>query len=118
MNEVMMRALYRVGDITLSYDRNKPGIKRIDNMVIEKVIKKSGTAVKVGPFVDGSLPRISSAWAFSGNAVVRPPEPGSDCIQYPNPTSANCWPQRTVSIGEEWHFEEFDEGWKGRKVTA
>lgn len=118
MDEVMKRSLYGVGDIVLSYDRNKLGFRRMDNMVIEEVIKKSSEAsVGVQPFLNGSMPRISSVWAFSGNAVVRPREPGGDCIQYPNLTPANCWPQGTISIGEEWYFEEFEDGWKGRKIT-
>ena len=118
MDEVMNRALYGVGDPVLSYVRDRPGSEKIYHPVVEKVIKEPPRdPVEVGCFVDGSMPRISSVWAFSGNAVKRPPELGGDCIQYPNLSSVNCWPQGTVSIGEEWRFEEFDEGWKGRKVT-
>lgn len=87
------------------------------NMVIAEIKKSSGAPVGVQPFVNGCMPRISSVWAFECNAVNRTPEPGGDCIQYPNLSSVNCWPQGTVSIGEERRIEEFDEGWKGRKVT-
>ena len=117
MDNVMKRALYGVGDIVLSYDRHDRGIRGMHNTVIEEIKKSSGAPVGVQPFVNGCMARISSVWAFEGNAVNRTLELGGDCIQYPNLSSVNCWPQGTVPIGKEWHFEEFDEGWKGRKVT-
>lgn len=109
MDDVMMRSLYGVGDIVVSFNRHERSNRGMHNVVIEKIKKSSGSPVGVQPFLNGCMARISSVWAFYGNAIDRTRDLGGDCIQYPNLSSANCWPQGTVPIGEEWR-EEFDEG--------
>lgn len=114
MDDFLKRALYGVGDPVLHVDSDTHSIVDTHHLEIESISKKSsGASVNVRPFVDGSMGQISSVWTFSGNAIDRPPKLGSDCIQYPNLTSANCWPQGTISMGEEWRFEESEKGWKG-----
>ena len=118
MIECMPRALYGVGNQILEYNKRtgeQVGSRRETINEIRK--KSSGAPVGIQPFVDGSMPHISvtlASWAKVGSLPLRL---GDDYVLYPNLASTNPWSRGTVAMGEEWSYEEGEDGWRGTKTT-
>ena len=114
-DDVMKKALYGMGDRVLLINRDTRHVANTYREEIESIEKESGALVGAQPFVDGSMRHISSVWAFSGDAANFPQVLGTDCIQYPNLSCANRWPEGAISLGEEWCFQNSSGVWNGNK---
>ena len=116
IEDIMMRALYGRGDRILTFDKYTKELKSVGHNTITEVTKKSGSAVRTVPFLDGSMAHISSALVFWGNAANRPTRLGGDCALYPNLSCRYVWSQGVIPMGREWTFSECEDGWKGSPI--
>lgn len=114
-DDVMKQALYGMGDLVLLIARDAKHDVGTFREKVESIEKKSGALVGVQPFLDGRMPHISSVWAFCSDAANLPPKLGSDCVQYPNLSCANSWPEGALALGEEWRFRHSGGAWQGNK---
>lgn len=116
-DDAMQKAIYGMGDPVLLINRDTRQVVDTYREEIESIEKKSGALVGVQPFFDGSMRHISSAWTFYEYAANLPPKLGADCVQYPNLSCANRWPEGAISLGEEWCFRKSGGAWKGNRLN-
>ena len=118
MGDLMMRSLYGVGDMVLTLDRSTGTVVDQRHAQITHIAKKStGAMVGVQPFIDGSLPHISSIIGSRADAVNLPDRRlGDDLTLFPNLTGSVAWPAGTVPLGAEWSFTQGIDGWDGKLV--
>ncbi|MDH3714201.1 MAG: hypothetical protein OET44_10185 [Gammaproteobacteria bacterium] len=118
MGDIVMRALYGVGDLVVSLDRNTGTIVSSHHAQVSSIEKKlSGAQVGVEPFTDSSMPHIAAVLGSRADAVNLPQRLGDDCALYPNLSSMVSWRPNTIRFGEEWTFVESDEGWDGSRTS-
>ncbi len=117
MDDTMKRSLYGVGDPVVTMDKESKKLVSTDHQTIQTIRKSSGAPIGVQPFVDESMPHISSVLVSSANAVGRPPRLGDDYILYPNLTCTNCWPRCLIPLGKEWLFKGNENEWVGEKTN-
>lgn len=113
VDHVMMRALYGLGDPVVRFDKYTRKVMDVAHDSVTEIVKKSGSSVGTIPFVDCSMPHISSALIFWSNAANLPTRLGDDCVLYPNLTCRIPWRERALPMGREWMFAESHKGWKG-----
>ena len=116
VDDVVMRALYGLGDMELKIDKYTKELKSISHQSITTIHKRSGSPVGTIPFVDDSMDYISSALVFWSNAANLPKKLGDDCVLYPNLSCRNSLPQGVISMGREWRFTEYEDGWQGSPI--
>lgn len=117
MEDSMKRLLYGIVDPVVTIDTKSRKLVSTDHQTIQTIRKSSGAHIGVQPFVDESMPHISSVLASSADAVGRPPRLGGDYILYPNLICTNCWPRCSIPLGKEWLFEENRNEWVGKKIN-
>lgn len=118
MVECMPRALYGIGNPILEYNKRTGEQVGSHRETISEIRKKSsGAPVGIQPFVDRSMPHISATLASSAKVVSLPSRLGDDCVLYPNLASTNSWPKGAIPLGEEWSYDEVEDGWRGTKTT-
>lgn len=112
VDHVMMRALYGVGDMVVEFDKYTRKATDVGHESVTEIVKKSGASVGTMPFVDCSMPHVSSALIFWSSAANHPTRLGDDCMLYPNLTCRIPWREGAIPMGHEWVFAESPEGWK------
>ena len=107
MEELMMRALYGIGELVAEYDTRRHKITGFGRQPILTVRKSSGATIGLTPFVDGSEKRVSLVLASSKNAIsFSSSNLGDDYVLYPNLACTNRWPEGLIPLGREWTFEK------------
>jgi len=112
MDELMQRSLYGLGDIAFAVNRNTRAIedrRRLHRPVIEK--QSTREPVEVQPFIDGSMAHISAVLGSREDAGNLPSRLGDGFALFPNLTATIPWPSNSISLGEEWLFEQAADGW-------
>jgi len=117
VHDVFNKAVYGLGDLVARIGRDSGSFLGMESERVPSIPKKSGAEVGTQPLLDGSLPHISALWAFDGDAANLPKKLGEDCVQHPNLSGSNRWPEGLVTLGEEWYFQTSGESWIGRKQS-
>jgi hypothetical protein len=118
MGDLMMRALYGVGDLVLTVSRDTGAIIGSRHDELTHIAKnRTGALVGVQPFIDGSLSHISAVIGSRADAVNLPRRLGDDLMLFPNLTATVPWVAGTVRRGEEWSFAPVSNGWDGERVS-
>ncbi len=103
MDDLMRRALYGLGHPTITIDKNTLSAVASGYQERPELEKQStGSPVSVDPFVDGSMPHVSSVLGSREDAYNRPPRLGDGFVIYPNLSAGVLWPERAIQLGQEW----------------
>lgn len=102
MDDLMMRALYGLGDIAVSIDRATGKAVDVQRVPRPVLAKASGAQVAVRPFADGSLAHVSAVIGSREDAGNLPPRLGGGLAVYPNLTAAQPWRAGDLTLGTEW----------------
>lgn len=106
LRDVMKLALYGSGNPVPRFDRFTKDWVDVRHEELHSVQKKStGAGVSVQPFLDGSIPHVTAVWGFVGFAANSSSDIDADCIQSPNLSSRNPWPEGMIPMGKEWFFD-------------
>jgi hypothetical protein len=117
MGDLMMRALYGVGDLVLTLNRESGTIVGSHHEQLASINKKSsGQPVEIQPFIDGSMGHVSAVLGSRADAANLPGRLGDDLVLYPNLTAIAPWPEGSIQLGDEWTFATSADGWDGRRA--
>jgi hypothetical protein len=117
MRDLMMTALYGVGNLVVTLDRETGDIVSTHHEQITSISKQaSGAAVGVQPFTDGSMSHISAVIGSNTDAGNLSGRFGDDFGVYPNVTSTVPWIAGAIPLGEEMIFREIEDAWRGEWV--
>lgn len=103
IHDLMCRALYGLGNILLTIDKNSNSVVGQGHQHQPEIIKKgSGKPVCTQPFVDKTLKHISAVLGSWEDSCNLSQNFGEGLILYPNVSAVNIWPPETIKLGEEW----------------